>query len=322
MTDVHELLIIGGGPAAYTAALYAARGDLEPFVIEGYAARRPAHDHLRRRQLPRLPRRHPGPGADGGDARAGRALRHGLRDGRRHARRVLQGPAGRAARRRGRRRAPSRPRRHRRHRRDRAPAPRAGRAAAAGPRRVLLRGLRRGLLPRPARGRRGRRRLRDGGGDVPGEVRHRGHGRAPPRRAARVEDHAGPRPRQPQDPLGAQRRRRGGPRRGRTARSRPSASATSTPARRRTCPRTACSSPSATIRRRASSRASSTWTTPATCSRRAAPRPTSPACSRPATSSTTSTARRSPPPGMGCMAALDAERWLTAAREAARATAT
>ena len=37
MTDVHELLIIGGGPAAYTAALYAARGDLEPFVVEGYA---------------------------------------------------------------------------------------------------------------------------------------------------------------------------------------------------------------------------------------------------------------------------------------------
>jgi thioredoxin reductase (NADPH) len=37
MTDVHELLIIGGGPSAYTAALYAARGDLEPFVIEGYA---------------------------------------------------------------------------------------------------------------------------------------------------------------------------------------------------------------------------------------------------------------------------------------------
>ncbi len=26
--------------------------------------------------------------------------------------------------------------------------------------------------------------------------------------------------------------------------------------------------------------------------------------------------------GMGCMSALDAERWLTAAREAARATAT
>ena len=42
MSDVKELVIIGSGPAGHTAAIYAARANLRPFMFEGYVAGGPA----------------------------------------------------------------------------------------------------------------------------------------------------------------------------------------------------------------------------------------------------------------------------------------
>ncbi len=66
---VHELIIIGSGPAGYTAAIYAARAALNPIVFEGALDGGGALMNTTEvENFPRLPRWRDGTGPDGQDA--------------------------------------------------------------------------------------------------------------------------------------------------------------------------------------------------------------------------------------------------------------
>ena len=154
-------------------------------------ARRAAHPHHRSGELPRLPGRDPGAGARRSHAEAGGTVRRGVQDGNGRLRRPFEAALHRPDR--G-ERIP-RPHPDRRHRRLGPPA-RAGIGEEAhGARRIHLRHLRRGVLPRHG----GRRRRRRGhglrGGDLPHPVRVEGSPGPPARPVPRVEDPGGPGPR-------------------------------------------------------------------------------------------------------------------------------
>ena len=273
-----NVVIIGSGPAAHTAAIYAARANLSPRPVRGLprpAASPPAASSPRRptsRTSRASPRASAAPSCASGSARSRRASARASSPRRsrgrsaRSARSAFktdeqEGEAQRA---------------HHRDRRDRQARRHPGharrRAVAEG--RVGVRGVRRRAadVPQQAAVRDRRRRLGDGGGRLPHEVRVEGLPRPPPRRAARLGDHAGARAREPEDRVPAvapgdagrgRPQRRVGPRAGSQDRA---ASARSRPP--------ACSSRSATCRTPRSSAARSRATSRATSSRLPAPRTT------------------------------------------------
>ena len=132
MNEIRDLIIIGGGPAGYTAALYSARGELRPLVIEGFQWGGQLMAHERRRELPGLPRRGHGPQDDGGLPPPGRAVRRRVRHRRRdRASTSRRGPfrvVGRRTTSTARRRSSSRPARARA---GSGSSPRSGSRAAA-----------------------------------------------------------------------------------------------------------------------------------------------------------------------------------------------
>ena len=306
-----RVLILGSGPAGLTAALYAARANLEPLVVEGTQPGGQLTITTEVENYPGFPDGIMGPELM--ELFARRRSASAPRSSPATSTAVDLCDAAVHAHARRRRRSPADTLDHR----DR----RARRSCSASSRRRALMGhgvsacaTCDGFFFKDKECGRRRRRHRDGGGDLPHQVREQGDGRAPARRAPRVEDHAGPRAQEPEDRVrsGTRRGRRDPRRRRRARRDRRDAQGHAHGRARRSRP-TASSWRSATSRTRSSSRASSRWTRTATSSPSSARRETNVpgvfACGdvqdhvyRQAITAA----------GSGCMAAIDAERFLEA----------
>ena len=193
MANVEQVIIVGSGPAGYTAALYTARANLNPLVIEGFLWGGLLQQTTDVENYPGYPEGIMGP--EMMQQFRDQAERFGTRFITDHATQIEPGADGEP---------------HTVWVGDDEYNARTVILAMGAEHKKL------GVPGEEELGGRGvsycatcdaaffkdkttvdrrRRRLRDGGGDLPREVRLQGHGRPPPRRVPRLEDHARPRAR-------------------------------------------------------------------------------------------------------------------------------